>query len=642
MRRGGSWLMLTLGMATVAEAADPQLTGTARTGQGPQGATLEVELVVPEGWHLWSMDPGPGPLPLRIEAPFQWEENAAWLGPAPRVAYDRGFQRDLAHHPSGSHRFRRRLAQLPTTGPVEVRGQICTEATCLNQRLRLDLAPTGELAPRPSLVVQTRSEDRSAPRPGAETGPQPAGSNALAAATFDGGGEGLWGFLSLAFLFGLGALATPCVFPAIPLTVSFFSKYRSHSVARAARLAATYALTIVVAFTAAGVLVSLVFGVTGIQQLAAHPVFNLFLAGLLVLFGLNLMGAFELNPPGWMLATVNRWQSRVGRPGSEGGGASDYAVVALAALTASTVFFTCTVGFVGVVLVAAAQGEVLWPTFGMLAFSTAFSLPFFLLALFPTATRRFRSGPWLSSTRVTLGILELAAATKFLSNADLVWRWSLFTREVVLAFWIPLFLLAGLFLLGKIKLGPESAADAEGRIPVAQSLVAVMLFGFSTYLAVGLFQGRAFGSWLDGWLPPTRYPGLTASAGIGSHLPWIEDLAQGRQQAAARQQLVFVNYTGYTCTNCRYMEEAVFPRPEIAGLLSEMTLVELITDGGEPRHETYRLDQVERFGTAALPFYSVETADGTVLGTFPSSTNDPEAFRTFLEAAMARAEASTG
>lgn len=596
--------------------ADPSLGATARTESHEDGRFAVVELQVPEGWHLWSMDPGPGPLPLRVGL----EDGAgAWLGPQPHMLYDRGFDRQLAAY-EGTVQVMRRVGD-GFDGAVTVRGQICTEGTCLNQRLEIVATETTDRTDLSSAEAIFEPAPAAAP-PAAQ--PEPAARPSAPAAPETEAGdapEGLGAFLVLAFFAGLVALATPCVFPAIPLTVTFFSKYREESLGRTAALAATYAVTMVFAFTAFGVLVSVLFGVTGVQAFAASPWFNLFLGAVLVFFGLNLVGLYELNPPQWLLVAVNRFQGQ-----AQGWG--DHLAVAAAALTATTVFFTCTVGFVGVVLVSAAQGELLWPTLGMLSFASAFALPFFLLALFPSASKAFGGGPWLTATRVTLGMVELAAATKFFSNADLVWSWSLLTREVVLAFWIPLFAVTGLFLLGKIRLGDEEATRG-GRVPVLQAMAAVLAFTLSTYLAAGLFQGRAFGTWLDGWLPPTRYPGAAAS--VDAPLHWIEDLEEGRARAARENELVFVNYTGFTCTNCRYMEEAVFPRPEIAELLQRMTLVELYTDGGTPQHEAQRLDQVERFGTAALPFYSIETPAGEVLTTFPSSTNDPAEFRRFLE-----------
>jgi thiol:disulfide interchange protein DsbD len=617
---------------SVRASADPGLLAIGEEG------TLELSIEVPKGWHLWSLDPGPGPQALTVEATGAIEMFGDYCGDPPVAKFDRGFNRDLFQY-EGTVRLRRAFrVKSDQRAEITVRGQICTEEQCVSQKqttslvLMISDAATGsKRSGEDCRPLAVRSKD-------AAVAP-PAGPSSLEQAK----AEGVLSFLLLAFVFGLGALLTPCVFPAIPLTVSFFSKYSHESFARGARLAAVYAITMVGAFTVAGVAISILFGVTGIQQFAAHPAFNLILAFILAFFALNLLGLFEITVPPWLLGAVNRLEQKFGRTAQisgqqKSGGVADYVVVGIAALTATTVFFTCTVAFVGLVLVAAARGEWFWPTLGMLAFSSAFALPFFLLAMFPQAARRLqgKAGNWLSATRVTLGFLELAAATKFLSNADLVWRWDLVTRELVLAVWVPLFALCGLYLLGKLKLGEEHVSEGD-RTSVVQMLAAMAMFSLSLYLTVGLFNGRPFGGWIDGWLPPVTYPGGAAARGDES-FAWVHTLEEGRRKAREKGTLVFVNYTGYTCTNCRYMEGGVFPEPEIAKLLRTMTLVELYTDGGTPEQDANRDDQVNRFGTAALPLYSVECASGSVVSIFPSSTNDVDEFRRFLADAIDKAK----
>ncbi len=652
----------------LAEASDPRID--ARADLAPERAApgravvLRVTLDVPPGWHLWSMDPGKGPMALRlsVDAPAHVTVDGRWHGPRPLIAYDPGFKRDLARYEAGANIFELplRIAESAPPGreltvPVSMSGQICSAAQCLNQRaqLRAQLVIDGDAPAAEPNVGGVPLAVAEAPTRPAAGGPPPdvsgpeRGATAAAAADWrsEAGFRDLGSFLLLAFLFGLGALVTPCVLPVVPLTVSFFSKYRERGAGRVVGLAATYAGTMVLFFTVAGIAVSVLFGVTGIQSFAAHPVFNLALAGLLVFFALNMLGLFEIQAPQFLLLAANRLEARFGRAAQREGGPSalvDYVTVAVAAVTATTVFFTCTVGFVGLVLVAAARGELLWPTLGMLAFSSAFALPFFVLALFPAWAQRLRgaTGPWLSATRVTLGFLELAAAFKFLSNADLVWGWGVVTRDLVLAVWVPIFAVAGLYLLGKVRFVGESAADEQGRVTVLQSLFAIMLLALSTYLGVGMVQGRAFGGWIDGWLPPTSYPGAAVVAAKNDGLRWHETLADGRKAAADSGRLVFVNYTGYTCTNCRFMEEAIFVLPAVASQLRSMELVELYTDGGLAEHEAARADQVRRFGTAALPLYAVEHADGTVIATFASSTNDADEFAAFLADARARGGAA--
>jgi thiol:disulfide interchange protein len=649
--------MAVVGPVRLALAEDPKLAVHAavepgRLGVGDRGL-LRVDVEFPSGWHLWSMAPGDGPqaLSMRLAAGAGLELVDRWYGPEPHLAFDKGFKRELARYEAPRVRFERPVQAIDqSASSLLVHGQICIEGRCIDQKLsvpiEVELAPAALQGPVPvpsSTPLTVAETTVLVPQAAVAIAPSSVEAELAAARS-----RGFLSFVALAFVFGLGALATPCVFPAIPLTVSFFSKYSGESVGRGARLALVYALTMVAAFTLLGVLLSVIFGVTGVQRFAAHPVFNLLLAGVLVFFSLNLLGLFEIQAPQFLLGAANRLETNLGDAAQavgarRRGGAADYVAVAVAAITSTTVFFTCTVAFVGLVLVAAASGQWFWPSVGMLAFSSAFALPFFLLAMFPQAAKRLqgKAGSWLTATRVTLGFLELAAATKFLSNADLVWAWGLVTRQVVLAVWVPLFFLCGLFLLGKLRLGDESTAGPDGRTGVLQMLAAVMMFSLTLHLGVGLFQNKPFGGWLDGWLPPVQ-ASTSSEAGPGSPgLAWLYSLSEGRARAEREGKLVFVNYTGYTCTNCRYMEGGVFPDPRIAPLLARMVLVELYTDGGTPEHEANRDDQVKRFGTAALPLYSVEDASGKVIASFPSSTNDVDEFRRFLEAALADGAAAT-
>ncbi len=675
VRRRARWECLVGAMAVwvpqAVLAGDAGLGATAALHvESETQSVLVARIEVPPGYHLWSLDPGDGPKALVLELEgkgFAREKNGVWHGSTPVVAYDRGFERKLAHYPAGVALFATKVSHQPGQQDLPrlvLSGQICNETHCLDQKLSVPVERKKEpfktamwseppLSVRPKAASLLAGWPRSSAAPSAEENALPeslpvAGVSAGAQALAQAKNKGVWAFILMAFAFGLAALATPCVFPAIPLTVSFFSKYSGESLGRGARLAAVYALTMVASFSGAGVLISILFGVTGVQRFAAHPIFNLFLGALLGLFSLNLLGLFDIRAPAWMTRGANRLEAKFGRGAALGngakksGGLGDYLVVSVAALTATTVFFTCTVAFVGLVLVEAAQGAWFWPTVGMLAFSSAFALPFFVLALFPSAANRLRgtSGQWLEATRVTLGFLELAAATKFVSNADLIWSWGMLTREVVLAFWIPLFGIAGLYLLGKLKIGAQSLNTAEGGASVVQVMASTVFFGVALYLGAGFLQGRAFGGWVDGWLPPVVYPGTAARPGLAkagrseNALKWTEDLRTARRQAEKEGRLVFVNYTGYSCTNCRYMEGAVFTQPNVAALLNNMVLVELYTDGGTEAHQANREDQAERFGTVALPHYSVERPSGSVVGTFPSSTNDPEEFRRFLEEAL--------
>jgi len=630
-------------------------------GPGDQ-AKLVVNVSVPPGWHLWSFQPGEGPLPLKIAwdkgTPLKFEGE--WFGTEPHKVFDRGFKRELLQYESGEFQFERyvKLGEAKLEGPqvfvLKLRGQICTEELCLNQRLSPGVEAIVSGTPMGSKPVALNGKPLTGPnaptvksKSETQTVATIASPKSDADALEQAKREGIFSFLFLAFLAGLGALATPCVFPAIPMTVSFFSKYSERSFGHGARLAAFYSVSMMIYFTLAGLLVSAIFGVTGLQDFAAHPVFNLALAGVLIFFAFSLMGWFKIETPMWAYRITNKLEMKYGPNAAKAnadkssGVFGDYVSVGVAAATSTTVFFTCTVAFVGLVLVAAADGEWFWPTLGMLAFSAAFVLPFFLLAMFPAAAQKLRgkSGNWIKAISVTLGFVELAAAMKFISNADLVWQYYLLSRDVVLTIWIALFALLGLFLIGKLDMRAADEPAPDDFVSVPRVLAGMSVFSFTLYLSLGLFGGRHLGGWIDGWLPPPVFPGQSApvsasGGGAVATFNWIHDLEKGRAKAKADGKLVFVNYTGYTCTNCRYMESGVFPLPEIAKLLNKMTLVELYTDGLSDQDEANRQDQLTRFKTAALPFYVVERADGTVLATFPSSTNDPDEFRQFLAAGL--------
>ncbi|MEM7674542.1 MAG: cytochrome c biogenesis protein CcdA, partial [Myxococcota bacterium] len=625
-------------------------------------ATVGLTIHIPEGWHLWSLDPGPGPLPLKIkvvDGPIAFD--GPWHGDAPEMKFDRGFKRELAQYEGGPVHLYRAIKVDPKAppGPVDAKllvdAQICSASLCIKDpatvSLKLNIHPSSTGIEPEALPGVLLTMAAAEPAVGANQG---VGLAAAAVGSTEwlqkAKAQGLWRFILWAFAAGLLALATPCVFPAIPLTLSFFSKYSEESFSRSVRLAATYAGTMVAAFTVVGIVISIVFGATEVQRFSQHPFFNLFLGVVLVFFGLNLLGLFEIQVPSFVLRATNSLENRFGAGARLTGkgiasGWGDYIVVGIAALTATTVFFTCTVAFVGNVIVAAAGGEWFWPTIGMLAFGAAFALPFFLLALFPQAAQKMsrRSGGWLGATQVTLGFLELAAAAKFFSNVDLVWKWGFITREAVLALWVPLFALCGLFLLGKLAIGHKSLASPDGSVSVTQMLASMTMFALALYLAAGMFSGRSFPSWISAWLPPSTYPSAGAAGGPqlaavnGVRFEWSHNLAEGRKRARAADQLVFVNYTGYTCTNCRFMEESIFPTPSVAAHLQRMALVELYTDDGSPSNEWARQDQLERFKTVALPFYSVEFADGTVVATYPGSADNAAQFAQFLADARARA-----
>jgi thiol:disulfide interchange protein DsbD len=439
--------------------------------------------------------------------------------------------------------------------------------------------------------------------------------------------------------FGALSLLTPCVFPMVPITVSYFTNHSASHRSGAVRDAGIYAIGIILTFTALGVLLAVLFGAAGISKFAASPWVNLAITAIFISFAMSLFGAYNLQVPSSVLTKLDAI-SRSKESGRIIG-------LLLMGLTFSLSSFTCTAPFVGTLLVMAAQGKWIYPIIGMLAFSTVFALPFFILALAPQLVSQLpKSGGWLNSVKVVMGLLEIAAAMKFLSNVDLVWRWGIFTREVVLASWLAVALLITVYLLGKFQLSHDSAVE---RIGAVRLLIALVSLAFSFYLLTGLF-GRRLGE-LESFLPPTTENSSsavlaagndTASVTTNGELTWITNDYDGAlKRAKAKNKPVFIDFTGYTCTNCRWMEVNMFTKAPVKEELAKYVRVRLYTDGEGQPYEGFQQMQQERFGTVALPLYVVLDSDGISLVTFPGLSRSEAEFVSFLKTGQAKFGAET-
>jgi thiol:disulfide interchange protein len=400
------------------------------------------------------------------------------------------------------------------------------------------------------------------------------------------------GFLWLAASAGALSLLTPCVFPMIPITVSYFTSRADDGHSAALRSALVFAAGIIATFTALGLALAVFVGATGAAAFAASPWVNLALAALFVAFALNLFGVWQVTVPSGALTALD---ARVGRSGGVAG-------PVLMGLLFTLTSFTCTAPFVGTVLVSAAAGHWQMPVIGMLAYSTVFAAPFFVLALVPQWVSRLpRSGSWLSTLKIVMGLVELAAASKFLANVDLVWHWGVVTRPVVLASWIGLAVIAVAVLRFK---------------PVALIPAAIGI-----WLSLGL-AGKARLGDLEAFLPPAAE----------THLVWKLNDLPGALAAARRDgKPVFIDFTGYTCTNCRWMEANIFSRPEVEAALGRYELARLFTDGDGPLYDQQQAYQESHYNTVALPLYAVVAPDGHTIATFAGLTRDPAAFVAFLQ-----------
>ncbi len=491
---------------------------------------------------------------------------------------------------------------------TDVRFQLCNDTVCLPPKtLRVTFGGVEDV--KKATASPVVASEQVSPTPAPITAAQQTPTD-------------LWPFLWLAVTLGALSLLTPCVFPMIPITVSYFTNHSGGSRARSIRLASVYSLGIIATFTILGMLLAIFVGAAGINLFAANPWINILIAAIFLFFAFNLFGAYEITIPTSILTKLD------GLTRSKEGEGSGIVGALLMGLTFTLTSFTCTSPFVGTILVSASQGDWQRPLLGMLAFSTVFALPFFVLALAPQMLAQLpRAGGWMNSVKVTMGFLEVAAAMKFISNVDLVWKWGIFTRDVVLSVWIAVGVVLSIYLLGKFQLSHDSKPE---RLGAFRMFAAVVSLAVSFYLLTGLFGARL--GELESFLPPDLEKSSARVFGKGEEeLKWIkDDYPAALAKAKAENKLVFLDFTGYTCTNCRWMEANVFPKAEVENELKKLVLVQLYTDGEGEIYERQQKMEQDMFGTVALPFYAVLDGDGNVKGTFPGLTRNVSEFVDFL------------
>lgn len=612
----------------------------ARAGESAQ---VVVEATIESPWHIYSTTPpdGPGPRPTTLEVlpGKSLTPEGKVVQPPPHREMDEGFKKILESYP-GAVAFGLPVkvnaglsgAQQAT---IKVKYQACKEGMCMPPKTEeVPLAFTvasGAARPDHQSPITTAPKQPAGYQP--PKGETAGGSNPGVAGTVAAGndinnqiasakGRGLLAFLWLSVTMGFLALLTPCVFPMVPITVSFFSKQQDAVPGSGIRAAVAYCLGIIGTFTGIGLLMSLLFGAGSIAKFATNPLVNVALAVLFLVMAVNLFGGFEIILPGWLVEKSQAGTQRGGLVGP-----------LLMGLTFTITSFTCTVAFVGTLLAATSQGDVLWPVVGMLGFSTAFASPFFLLALFPQWLAKLpKSGGWLVTVKAYMGFLEMAAALKFLSNADLVWSLGLVTRPVFLAVWFGVAVLAGAYMVGWIKL-PH---DAGGKIGPIRTGFGIASFAAALF-CLGAINGKSFG-WFTGFLPPANY-GNVAVASSASHpkVEWHQNYEEALKQAKAEGKPIFIDFTGVTCTNCRLMEAEVFDKPEVAEEFKNFVTVQLYTDKETPESQRYQEMQLKRFGQTTLPLYIIQTPDEQKLGECSFNTNVPQ-FLDFLK----KSRAATG
>ena len=582
-------------------------------------ATIIVKAEMDDEWRIYALrNQGKGPVASKVTISGDIVKDIGMVQEKePLVKYDDAFETTTRTHHGGTSFQAPFLVKddvLPGKYEVEVAVlyQVCNATLCYppnKESLFINVNIVQGL-PRDGFVAMVSDS---------ESVLDSSGNINLDAAIM----EGFFPFILLALSMGFLSLLTPCVFPMIPITVSFFIKRGESKKGSPLSNALIYAGGIVATFSLLGFILALTLGASGANQLAANPWVNLFIASLFIYFAFSLFGMYEIDIPDKLKQLSLRQESRDGVIGT-----------IFMAVTFTLTSFTCTVQFVGLLLVAASQGQWFWPMIGMIVFSSAFASPFFLLALFPQYLANLpKSGGWLNSTKVVMGFLELAAAFKFISNTDLVWGWGFFSHNIVLAIWAILMILCGIYLLGKIRFPHDSPVEflSAGRL-----VISTIFLVFGLYLSSGLYGQRLHGL-IYSYLPPQMNlgdPGSSSSA-VSYHdgLTWYKDLNEAFEVSRSSGQPLFVDFTGYTCTNCRWMEVNVFIKPEIKERFEKMTLVQLYTDGG-PNHKENQIYEIERFGTAALPYYVILTPNDEVISTFPGMTRNINDFIDFLDSGL--------
>jgi thiol:disulfide interchange protein len=392
--------------------------------------------------------------------------------------------------------------------------------------------------------------------------------------------KGLWSIFFLAFLGGFAALLTPCVFPMIPMTVSFFTK-QSKNPAKGKSNAILYGISIIAIYVVLGLAITGIFGADALNALSTNPWFNVIFFVLLVVFAVSFLGAFEIMLP-------NSWANKVDRQADRGG----IIGILFMALALAIVSFSCTGPIVGTLLVESASKGGIAPIVGMLGFSSALALPFMLFAMFPSWMHSLpKSGGWLNTVKVSLGFLELALAFKFLSNADLVLQLHYLEREVFLAIWIAIFGAWALYLLGKITTPHDSPLT---HISVGRLALALLVLSFTVYMIPGLFGAPL--KLISAFPPPQTYSEspmgfsgnsgstaeavLPAGAELGPHnLIVFSDYAKGLAYAKKINKPVMIDFTGFACVNCRKMENNVWSDENVKEVLkNEVVLISLYVD----------------------------------------------------------------
>ena len=551
MKRKLTYLLLLLPLLLQAQILTPIRWEAALGARTDTTAEVILTATIDEGWHLYTQDlPEGGPVATR----FSYKQPA--LGATTTSAqvhsdYDDNFEMELTYYESKAvfHQLVRASKDDEIAGSVTF--MACNNTQCL--------APeTWEFS-----IGASSQEGIVCSVPSSE-------ENNFQFSTFNSQLSSLLWIFLMGLLGGFLAVFTPCVWPIIPMTVSFFLKrsgaQQGQTTKQGIRDALLYGLAIIIIYVGLGLLITAIFGASALNALSTNAVVNLVFFALLVLFAASFFGAFELTlPASWS----NKMDSKAGSTGG-------FLSILFMAFTLVIVSFSCTGPIIGTLLVEAAGKSYLAPAIGMLGFAIALALPFSLFAMFPGVLKKLpKSGGWMNRFKVTLAFLELALSLKFLSVADLAYGWHILDREVFIALWIVIFALLGLYLLGLIAFPHDD--DSNRRTSVPRLFMAIISLAFAIYMVPGLWGAplRAISAFAPPMSTQDWVLGQTASS---VQEATFDDLEKGLAYAQAHNMPVFLDFNGYGCVNCRKMEAAVLSKPHIEAHLKNYVKISLIVD----------------------------------------------------------------
>jgi len=606
---------------------------------------LIITAKIEKGWHVYSQfieDGGPIPTSFKFKssADYKLVDKVTEI-PKAVTAFDKNFNMQIAWH-KDQVIFKQKVSLLvPQTsiaGTLEF--MVCNDERCLPPaEVEFTIAIAGDtgLANATTTPTETDSISSTISSDTSNTSLQSESLSTIQPYSDSSSGS-LWAIFLAGFIGGLAAFFMPCIYPMIPLTVSFFTK-KSGSRAKGIQSAIIYGFSIIVIYVALGLLITLIFGASALNEAASSATFNLLFFVILVIFGISFLGAFEITLPS---SLVNKMDEKSNQNGFVG--------LFFMAFTLALVSFSCTGPIIGTLLVdAVSKGSYLGPAIGMLGFSSALAIPFTLFAIFPSWLKEMpKSGGWLNTVKVSLGFLEIALAFKFLSNVDLAYHWGILNRDIFLIIWIVVFGLWALYLLGKIRLSHDNEINF---LSLPRLFFAMLILGFTIYMVPGLWGAPLKA--ISAWLPPQvtqefdlysnkassqsepseasgkKYAGLFhAPHGLDAFYDYEEGLAY----AKSVNKPILIDFTGWSCTNCRKMEASVWPDKEVLRRLSEdYVLISLYVDDKTELSEAEKYIssfsgkkvntigqkwsdfQASKFGTNSQPYYVIADHDGKVL-----------------------------